>query len=129
MKNGNIDVKNYVSDDFFDRIKNLIKSNSNLTIREYLASIGLNPETYYSLRTLKNFPRCDDAQKIADGLGVSLDYLVTGETKDSGISPYEDNVTDFLNGLMDLEEDQREMLLATFSAQVKYFQNLNRSKK
>lgn len=118
-------TKFYNSNDFFDRVKDLIKTNSTLTLREFLASLDINAESYYSLRKLNNFPRCNDAQKIADGLGVSLDYLVTGETRDSGIFPFGEDVKDLLNDLFELKEDQRELLLMMLKEQIKYFQTKN----
>ncbi|MCQ2577574.1 MAG: hypothetical protein MJ176_03470 [Treponema sp.] len=118
-------TKNYNSDNFFDRIKSLVKQNTEFTLRDFLAKVGINFESYYTLRKTQNFPRCNEAQKIADGLGVSLDYLVTGNTKDSEGNVYPPEVTELINGLMSLKEDQRDLLLFTISGQIKYFQERN----
>lgn len=126
MNDGKEITKFYNSDDFFDRVKNLVKANSDLTLREFLSKLEINPESYYSLRKLNNFPRCNEAQRIADGLGVSLDYLVTGNTKDSEGNVYPPEITDLVNGLMNLKEDQRDLLLFTISGQIKYFQEKNK---
>lgn len=125
MNDGKEITKIYNSDDFFDRVKNLVKANSDLTLREFLSKLEINPESYYSLRKLNNFPRCNEAQRIADGLGVSLDYLVTGNTKDSEGNVYPPEITELINGLMSLKEDQRDLLLFTISGQIKYFQERN----
>ena len=126
MINENEITKNYNSDEFFDRVKTLVKENSDFTLREFIANSGMNPENYYSLRRLNNFPRCNEAQRIADNLGVSLDYLVTGETKDSGIFPYGENVKKLLDDLFALREDQRDFLLYTLAGQIKFFQEKNK---
>lgn len=123
MNNEKEITKNYISNDFFDRVKNLVKQNSDYTIREFLISIEINPENYYSLRKLNNFPRCNDAQKIADALGVSLDYLVTGEVRDSGIFPYDNEIKNILEDLFALENDQREFLLFSLKNQIKYIKD------
>lgn len=123
MNNGKDITKNYNSDDFFDRVKTLVKENSDLSLREFLLSVGMNPENYYSLRKLNNFPRCNDAQKIADALGVSLDYLVTGEIRDSGVFPYENKVKTILDDLFSLDNETREFLLFSLAGQIKYIQD------
>lgn len=122
MVNENEITKNYNSNDFYERVKSLVKQNSDVTLREFIAGTGMNPENYYSLRRLNNFPRCNEAQKIADGLGVSLDYLVTGETKDSGVFPYGDQVKSILENLFSLKEEHREFLLYSLTEQIRFFQ-------
>jgi hypothetical protein len=118
-------TKNYNSDDFFDRVKSLVKQHTSLTLRDFLDSVDVKYESYCTMRKTRNFPRCNEAQKIADGLGVSLDYLVTGNTKDSEGNVYPPEITELINGLMSLKEDQRDLLLFTISGQIKYFQERN----
>ena len=65
--------------DFFDRIKELAKKNTTLTLRAFIESLGLNYETYYSGKRRDNLPRADEALKIAQALGVSVEYLITGK--------------------------------------------------
>lgn len=48
-------------------------------MRSFIESLGMNYETYYSGRRKGNLPRADDAVKIASALGVSVEWLVTGE--------------------------------------------------
>jgi hypothetical protein len=42
-------------------------------------SLGMNLDTYYSMKKSGNLPRADEAVAMADSLEVSVEYLVTGE--------------------------------------------------
>ena len=64
---------------FFDRVKDLAKKNTTLTLRGFIESLGINYETYYSGRSRGTLPRADEALAIAQALGVTVEYLVTGE--------------------------------------------------
>lgn len=64
-------------DNFFERVKNLLKD-KNTTIKDFLETIEVNYDTYNGLRRYNNLPRADEAMKIAEALGVSVEYLVTG---------------------------------------------------
>jgi len=66
-----------MNDNFFERVKGLLKD-KNLTIKEFLDDIKVNYDTYNGLRRYNNLPRADEATKIAEALGVSVEYLVTG---------------------------------------------------
>ena len=65
--------------DFFDRVKDLVKQKTTLTLRAFVESMGLNYETYYSGKRRVTLPRADEAQKIAAALGTNVEYLVTGK--------------------------------------------------
>lgn len=110
-----------VTTDFYDRVKRLVKQRSELTLRDFIISTGMNPENYYSLRRFKNFPRANEAQKIADGLGVSLDYLVTGEIKDSGVFPFPIEYKTFLDSLEELTGEQKAVVIDTANTLIKFF--------
>jgi transcriptional regulator with XRE-family HTH domain len=64
--------------DFFDRVKKLAKKNTTLSLRAFIESVGINYETYYSGKRRDNLPRADEAVNIAQALGVTVEYLVTG---------------------------------------------------
>jgi transcriptional regulator with XRE-family HTH domain len=64
--------------DFYDRVKQLAKENKGLSVQEFILSIGLNHDSYYSLRRAGNLPRANEALKIAQALGTSVEYLVSG---------------------------------------------------
>jgi hypothetical protein len=68
--------------DFFDRVKDLVKQRTTLTLRAFIESMGLNYETYYSGKRRVTLPRADEALKIAQALNASVEYLVSG--KDPG---------------------------------------------
>jgi hypothetical protein len=65
--------------DFFERVKELVKQKTTLTLRAFIESMGLNYETYYSGKRRVTLPRADEALKIAAALHTSVEYLVTGE--------------------------------------------------
>jgi hypothetical protein len=71
--------------DFFDRVKDLVKQKTTLTLRAFIESMGLNYETYYSGKRRETLPRADEAAKIAGALGATVEYLVSGtEPETSG---------------------------------------------
>ena len=119
-------TKNYNSDDFFERVKTLVKAHTSFTLRDFLDSVDVKYESYCTMRKTQNFPRCNEAVKIANGLGVSLDYLVTGNTKNSDGEVYPPELITLLNGLMSLKEDQRDFLICTITSQIQYFQDKNK---
>ena len=64
--------------DYFSRIKHLAKQNLDLSLQEFLFSVNLKPDSYYSLKEAGNFHRADEAMAIAKALGTSVEYLLTG---------------------------------------------------
>jgi len=63
--------------DFYARVKHLVKE-SNLSLQEFLFSVGIKQSSYYSLQQAGNLPRADEALAIAQALGVTVEYLVSG---------------------------------------------------
>jgi len=72
--------------DFFDRVKELAKKNTTLTLRAFIESLGINYETYYSGKRRENLPRADEALKIAQALNTSVEYLVSGKEPENSKS-------------------------------------------
>jgi hypothetical protein len=64
--------------DFYDRVKQLAKERKDLSLQEFVLSIGLNHDSYYSLKRAGNLPRADDAIKISQALDTTVEYLCTG---------------------------------------------------
>jgi len=64
--------------DFYERVKSLAKI-SNLTIEYVVNQAGLSLGAYNSYRRRENLPRADEAQKIAQVLGTTVEYLTTGK--------------------------------------------------
>ena len=68
--------------DFYERGKTLVKDNTNLTLRTFIGSIGINYDSYNGQKRYNNLPRADEAVKIASALNTSVEYLVTGINAD-----------------------------------------------
>ena len=64
--------------DFYARVKHLVKE-SNLSLQDFLFSVGIKQSSYYSLQQAGNLPRADEALAIAQALGVTVEYLVSGK--------------------------------------------------
>lgn len=63
--------------DFYDRVKMEVRKKGT-TIAAVTGSIGMSFNTYNSTKRMGNLPRADQAQAIAENLGCSLEYLLTG---------------------------------------------------
>lgn len=66
---------------FFDRVKELVKF-KNRTIKSFIEELGLNYGSYNTLRKSHNLPRGDECVKIANALGTTVEYLVTGQERE-----------------------------------------------
>ena len=84
--------------DFFDRVKELAKKNTTLTLRAFIESLGLNYETYYSGKRRENLPRADEALAIAQALNTSVEYLVSGNDP---AKPYTAELINHAEALLD----------------------------
>lgn len=63
--------------DFYENVKKLVKTN-NLILRNFIESLGINYNSYNSCKQYGNLPRADEAVKIAQSLGTTVEFLVTG---------------------------------------------------
>ena len=71
--------------DFYARVKSLAKAKK--TTIEYVAKqAGLSLASYNAYRRHKNLPRADEALKIAQALGTTVEYLITGNEQESSAS-------------------------------------------
>lgn len=107
--------------DFFDRTKQLVKSNTSFTIRSFIESLGINYDSYNGLKRYGNLPRADEAVKIAAALGTSVEYLVTGES--SGLP---DDIIQTVAMLKELPPDERGATIAIVKSQFKYWKSLKK---
>jgi transcriptional regulator with XRE-family HTH domain len=91
-------------------MENLISylEGQDLTVSDLARKSGINDQTIYSWRNLDRFPRLDYAIKIAEALGVSVDFLATGETKLYGLHPAQKKLLTIMNSLKD--EDKWRLL-------------------
>ena len=64
--------------DFYERVKNLVKDNTELTLRAFIESLGINYDSYNGQKRYSNLPRADEAVKIAEALNTSVEFLVSG---------------------------------------------------
>ena len=64
--------------DFYSRVKQEAKKATGCSLQEFILSIGLNHDSYYTLKRSGNLPRADEAVKIARALGTTVEYLVDG---------------------------------------------------
>ena len=69
--------------DFYARVKQLARESNNLSLQEFIYSIGLNHASYYSLQRDGNLPRADEAFAIAQALGTTVEYLLMGTETES----------------------------------------------
>lgn len=66
---------------FYERVKSLCKERKT-TIEAVVNAAGLTINSYNSYRRHNNLPRLDEGVIIAQALGVSVEYLVTGQDSD-----------------------------------------------
>lgn len=78
-----------ISMEFYDRVKELVRMKTGLTLRSFIEGLGMNYDSYNSLKRYGNLPRADEAYKIASALNVSLEYLLTGKDIDVYKEKYE----------------------------------------
>jgi DNA-binding XRE family transcriptional regulator len=69
-------------DEFWNRVNELLKT-STYTQETMAETIGVSKNTLYSWIARDIKPRADESVKIAQALGVSVEYLVTGEKPDN----------------------------------------------
>jgi hypothetical protein len=74
--------------DFYDRVKQLAKERKGQTVQEFVMSLGISLDSYYTMKKSGNLPRADDAVTIGRALGVSVEHLVTGDRRE-GAGPAE----------------------------------------
>jgi len=76
-------VMQYIT--FYERVKSLVKSKKT-TIEYVVGEAGLSLASYNAYRRHENLPRADEALKIAQVLGTTVEYLLTGEVSEQPAS-------------------------------------------
>jgi transcriptional regulator with XRE-family HTH domain len=71
--------------DFYERVKYLVKAKKT-TIESVVTEAGLSLASYNAYRRHENLPRADEAHKIAQALGTTVEYLITGNTPEPSTS-------------------------------------------
>ena len=69
--------------DFYSRVKREAKK-LNYSLQEFVISLGINIDTYYSLKKRGSLPRTEESVKIAKALGTTVEYLVDGTHPSQG---------------------------------------------
>lgn len=72
-------MENNNFENFGYRVERLLKE-QNLTSNELCDSVGILRQLYYDWRRKGTIPNCYTAYKVAKFLGVSVEYLLTGDT-------------------------------------------------
>lgn len=104
--------------DVVDRIDTLLAQRNET--RNNLRSIGILQQTISGWSVHDRMPRADDLHKIADYLGVSMEYLLTGEVKK--LTTDEVNI---IYKIRMLTPEQKDML----QNQLDFMVNMNLEKK
>ena len=77
--------------DFYVRVKQLTKK-KRLSLQNFIISIGLNHDSYYSLQRAGNLPRADEALAIARALDTSVEYLLMGTESENNVKYVLDDI-------------------------------------
>ena len=64
--------------DFYGRVKTLAKTKTGKTLHAFIESLGIIYDSYNGQKRHDNLPRADEAVKIAEALGTSVEFLVKG---------------------------------------------------
>jgi hypothetical protein len=64
--------------DFYDRVQILVKEITDKPLKDFIESLNINYNDYNADRQLEKLPRANESVKIAQSLGVTVEYLVTG---------------------------------------------------
>ena len=88
--------------DYFERVKELARAN-NTTIEAVANSAKLSRDSYNSYRKKGNLPRADEACEMAEFLGTTVEYLVSGKVLSSW---YPSRIADIVEDLKIIDDDQ-----------------------
>ena len=82
-----------------------------LMVKELAALTGISKHTLDNYLNLRDrIPTADVAVKIAKALGVSVEYLVTGEERQPDNSSLKPEIRELIRDLKQLGKDDREMI-------------------
>jgi transcriptional regulator with XRE-family HTH domain len=88
-----------------------------MMVKELAANAGISKHTLDNYLSVKNYmPAADAAVKIARALGVSVEYLVTGEESIREKSPQRTEVQDMMRDFKQLDKDDRKTITAVIHA-------------
>lgn len=87
-------------------------------IKTLVEKLGFAQSTIATWKSRNSAPKSDDLYRIAKYLGVSMEYLLTGE-KESGALP--DDIQKTVSKLLMLTPAQRSPLNAVIASQVEFW--------
>ena len=64
---------------YYDRVRVGARKAGYPSLQDFIISMDINLDTYYSSKRAGNLPRADEALKVAKALGTTVEYLITGE--------------------------------------------------
>jgi len=109
------DIKESIS----DRIRRL-RIQKGISQKEFADQVGLHPAQYNRYEKGENVPATETLGKLADALGVSVDYLYEGETEDAIIADFDDR--ELLQMFKEIEKfstDKKEHVKYTLKSYIK----------
>ena len=96
-----------------------------MLVKELAVKTGISRHTLDNyLNVRENMPTADAAVKIAQALGVTVEYLVTGEENQAEKSMFGTETRALIQNFKLLGEDDRKMIIAI----IQLFKNHNRKK-
>ena len=84
---------------FFSRIEEMLKEKKK-TQKDMVAYIGVSAQSFTNWKSRNSIPSADVAVKIADYLETSVEYLITGNEKDTYKKKY-DNLKSAVQDTLD----------------------------
>jgi transcriptional regulator with XRE-family HTH domain len=109
-----------------DRIKALCRA-QNTSVTKLELSLGFGNGTIGKWRNSKNAPSADKLQKVADALGVDLEYLLTGDNEKKPSLPEEKELSAVQLEAIAMLESMSDEELARFIAVAKLIKGENKS--
>lgn len=98
------------TDKIADKIKEAAKNNG-VSVKQMLNDTGLGVNTLQHMKT--SVPKIDTLAKIADYLGVSVDYLLGRETKNAPDDDVRGDIIERIKGLSEADAEKLRILVET----------------
>jgi transcriptional regulator with XRE-family HTH domain len=82
-------------------------------VKELAAMTGISKKTIDNYLNVRGYtPSADVAVKIAQALGVSVEYLVTGEELSQARSSFGPEIRDLIQNFKSLSENDRQLIVS-----------------
>jgi transcriptional regulator with XRE-family HTH domain len=88
-------------------------SYQDMLVKELAAKTGISKKTLDNYLNIREYmPSADAAVKISQALGVSVEYLVTGDEFSYSKSSHKPEILDLIQNFKKLNEDDRKLVVA-----------------